>query len=140
MKGSSSLRALPRAGLLAEAFVLAILARVALRFLALDSVTHLMGVLPRRRLPGGQAIGACLEAAARASARVAHPTCLYRSLVALGLLARRGYPVAIHIGVSRGGGFFAHAWLTVAEHPLESPQPRAYAALWRYSPGSVRAA
>jgi hypothetical protein len=140
MKGNSAVRALSRAGLLAEAFVLAICARVALRFLALDSVTHLMGVLPRRRLRDGQAIGECLEAASMASARVAHPTCLYRSLVALGLLARRGYPVAIHIGVSRDGGFFAHAWLTVADRPVDSPPPRAYSALWRYSPGAPRPA
>jgi hypothetical protein len=124
--------------MLFEAVALAICARLALRFLAVDSVARLLGRMPGRRRPGLRAIDECMEAASVAASRAAHPTCLYRSLIALGLLARRGHAVAIHIGASREGGFSAHAWVTVGGVPVDAPQPRVYVALWRHAAGSAR--
>ena len=49
-----------------------------------------------------------------ASARVPHATCLTRALAAQWLLAERGHPSEVSIGVARAESeaFAAHAWLT----------------------------
>lgn len=44
--------------------------------------------------------------------------CLMRSLVVLGLLARRGRNASLVIGVEPGSEFRAHSWLEAAGRPL----------------------
>lgn len=44
--------------------------------------------------------------------------CLVRSLVLIGLLARRGIPTALVIGVRAGPTFGAHAWVEHGHRPL----------------------
>lgn len=47
--------------------------------------------------------------------------CLMRSLVLTGLLARRGIPSTLIIGVTPAPDFTAHAWVEVAGEPLLPP-------------------
>ena len=103
---------LPRAErlVLVEAAFLLLVARVALRMM---SVTRLVACAACRSAPpsapGPDRLLALLEAAAR---HVPHTTCLERALAARWLLARRGIPATIHIGVTRrDGALAAHAWL-----------------------------
>jgi len=116
--------------LAAEAGALAVLLRVALRLLPLPHVVTMLARIPRSRDRVTTA-AACARAAARASRRVAHPTCLFTSLTAFGLLARRGYAAQLVVGVARDGGFDAHAWVNVAGVPLV-PSAREYSPLWSY--------
>lgn len=44
--------------------------------------------------------------------------CLVRSLVLVGLLARRSVPCTLVIGVRGGGNFIAHAWVEIEGRPL----------------------
>ena len=48
--------------------------------------------------------------------------CLMRSLVVLGLLARRGRSAELVIGVRAGDEFRAHSWLERANHPILPPE------------------
>ncbi|CAN5807530.1 hypothetical protein BH23ACT11_BH23ACT11_01070 [soil metagenome] len=65
------------------------------------------------------------------SGRYMPGTCLTRALAAQILLARRGYPVSLHIGAVREEGekFLAHAWLetggrvVIGGHELERYTP-----------------
>jgi hypothetical protein len=143
--------------LLAEACAIAAGVRIALRFVPVNRLVCAIARLPRGRSASScasgfrpqaegtsreddQAIQACVTAAWAAAARIAHPTCLFTSLVAFGLLARRGHPAAIHIGASRDGGFAAHAWVTVNGRPFGPPQSRRYAALWWHRAAAAREA
>jgi hypothetical protein len=47
--------------------------------------------------------------------------CLMRSLVVLGMLARRGVRCELLIGTARSPGFAAHAWLEHAGKPILPP-------------------
>ena len=128
-----------RWGLRAEACVLAVLTRAALRVLPVPRVAWLLGSLPRTRRPRGSTdrVNACLAAAGFGAALAAHPTCLFRSLVAFALLTRRHHDAVIHVGASRAGGFAAHAWVSIGQRVLEGPSAGAHTALWGYR---VRAA
>lgn len=114
----------------AEARALAVLLRVALRLLPLPRVVALLTRIPRSRDRVATAAD-CARAAADATNSVAHPTCLFTSLTAFGLLARQGYAARLVIGAARSPGFDAHAWVTVAGVPLV-PSDREYSALWSY--------
>lgn len=57
--------------------------------------------------------------------------CLVCSLVLTRLLARRGIPSAIVIGVASEPAFAAHAWVETADVPLLSPHEPDYAPLVR---------
>jgi hypothetical protein len=48
--------------------------------------------------------------------------CLMRSLVVLGLLARRGRTATLVIGVEPGRAFRAHSWLERGGHPILPPE------------------
>jgi hypothetical protein len=65
-----------------------------------------------------------------ASRFVPRATCLTQSLAAQILLARRGYPAALRLGVAREAGQFdAHAWLESNGRVVIGN-----ADLWRYTP------
>lgn len=123
-----------RWGLRAEACVLAVLTRAALRVLPVPRVAWLLGSLPRTRRPRGSTdrVGACLDAAAFGADRAAHPTCLFRSLVAFALLTRRHHDVVFQIGASRADGFAAHAWVSIGQTVLDGPSSAEHTALWQY--------
>ena len=122
--------------LAAEAYALAILLRVALRLLPLRRVVTALARLPRSRDHVTSAAD-CARAAADATRAVAHPTCLFTSLTAFGLLARRGYAARLVIGAAADDGFDAHAWVTVEGVSLV-PSAGKYSPLWSYdvTPGA----
>jgi hypothetical protein len=55
--------------------------------------------------------------------------CLMRSLVLLGLLAKRGIAATLVIGVRTEGGFLAHAWLELGGVALLESHGEAYSRL-----------
>jgi hypothetical protein len=117
--------------LAAEARALAIVLRVGLRVLPLPRIAALLARMPR----SGDRISTaddCLRAATHAVRLAAHPTCLFTSLTAFGLLARRGYAPRLVIGAVRDDGFDAHAWVTVADVP-RIRGAREYSPLWSYA-------
>ncbi len=119
----------------AEAFLLAAVARAGVRCFSVPRVARGLGALPRRRRACRDAVEDCVAAADSGAARAAHPTCLFRSLVAFALLARRGHDAALHLGAIREDGLSAHAWVTIAGDPVEPPGRPAYVSLWHYRPG-----
>ena len=124
-------------GIRAEAHAIAALVRVLLRLLPLPRVAALLARIPRTRSLSTPRD--CVAAAAEASRRAAHPTCLFTALTTFALLARRGYKPDLVIGavrVDRGftprqAGFDAHAWVNLAGVPVVS-NARDYATLWSY--------
>jgi transglutaminase superfamily protein len=116
--------------LAAEARAIAVLLRVALRLLPLSRVVTMLARIPRSR-DRVATVADCARAAADATRSVAHPTCLFTSLTAFALLARRGHAPQLAIGAARHGGFDAHAWVTVAGVPV-IPNAREYSTLWTY--------
>jgi hypothetical protein len=52
--------------------------------------------------------------------------CLMQSLVLTALLARRGIPSALVIGVAPGGTFTAHAWVEAGGQALLPPREHLY--------------
>jgi Transglutaminase-like superfamily len=101
--------------LLALAWVALLVARVALRVVALDRCL----IPPRRRvrrpLPPDR-IARLVEIAAR---RPPKAGCLPVSLVTAWLLARQGTPATLRVGVARHAGeLAAHAWLEYRGAPL----------------------
>lgn len=123
-----------RWGLRAEACVLAVLTRAALRVQPVPRVAWLLGWLPRTRRSraSSDSVNACLAAAGFGAARAAHPTCLFRSLVAFALLTRRHHDALLQLGASRTGGFAAHAWVSIGQTVLDGPSSAEHTALWRY--------
>jgi hypothetical protein len=126
-----------RRGLRVEALLVACLARAGVRLTTIPRLVRLLARLPRARHADGP--GACADAARRAVRDAAHPTCLYTSLVAFGLLARRGHDVTFHLGVARAPGFEAHAWLSPRLVALDealdealAERPEAFAPIWDY--------
>ena len=75
------------------------------------------------------AVDDCHEAAAVASRRLAHATCLYRALTAYALLVHRHPCTQFHVGAARGGDVAAHAWVTVGGRAIDADAWR-YATLW----------
>jgi hypothetical protein len=119
-----------RRGLTVEAVVVACLVRAGLRLVALPRLVRMLGRLPAARR--ADTTEACEAAARAAVARVAHPTCLFATVVTFALLARRGFNVTFHLGAARAPSFSAHAWLTLPTHTLgERPAPT-FTPLWRY--------
>jgi hypothetical protein len=102
--------------LIAEALILLVSVRAALRLLPFGRLLRILDRLARLR---------SLKTAAHSEpSRVfwsvevgsrylpAHGICLVRALAARTMLARRGYRVELRIGVARSGGLLqAHAWL-----------------------------
>ena len=121
-----------------EALAIAGLVRVAMRILPLPRIAVLLAHLPRTRRTLGSP-SECASAAADAAGRAAHPTCLYTTLTAFALLARRGYAPSLVIGAARDRGFEAHAWLIVGGAPM-MPGRCDYTPLWNYaaSPAGAR--
>ncbi len=122
-----------RPRLVAEALAIAAAVRVALRLMPISRVAASLDRYSRLRTRDAASAGDCLRVAAAAAARVAHPTCLYRSLVAYALLARRGHAAALHLGVSRNDGFAAHAWISVAGRSCDPDASRSHVTLWSHS-------
>jgi hypothetical protein len=111
--------------------------RIALRLLPLSRVVALLARLPRAyRWTAGTA--ACMAASVEAAGRAAHPTCLFTSLTAFALLARRGHGPQLVIGAARDGGFSAHAWVTV-DGAAVIPCDREYVPLWSCGASSAGA-
>ena len=71
----------------------------------------------------------CYEAAAVASRRLAHATCLYRALTAYALLVHRQPGTQFHVGAVRAGEVVAHAWVTIGGRAIDAEAWR-YATLW----------
>jgi hypothetical protein len=76
--------------------------------------------LPRAVAGTSHPVGEVVWALTAASRWVPAPTCLTQALAAQMLLARRGCPTSLQIGVARapGGGVEAHAWLEVRGVPV----------------------
>ena len=121
-----------RPALRVEAFLLAAIARAALRRFSLPAVARGFGALPRSRRGCPESVDECMAAAALGAARAAHSTCLFRSLVAFALLARRGHAAAVHLGAHREGGLSAHAWVTIDGVAVEPQGASTYVSLWRH--------
>lgn len=118
-----------RLGLRLEACAIAVLARAAVRCLPLPRAVRLLGAIPARRR-AGDPTDACLAAASDAAERMAHPTCLYRALIAFALLTRRRRDAGFHLGASRQQGFSAHAWVSAGGIRLDMPGGGEYVPLW----------
>ena len=71
----------------------------------------------------------CYDAAAVASRRLAHATCLYRALTAYALLVHRHPDTQFHVGAVRAGDVAAHAWITIGGRAVDADAWR-YATLW----------
>jgi hypothetical protein len=119
----------------AEANAIAAVLRLALRVLPLPQIVALLARMPGSRDRISTAAD-CACAAVDAAHRAAHPTCLFASLTAFALLARRGFGPRFVIGAARDRGFDAHAWVTVAAVPL-TLSAREYTPLWSYSAAQV---
>ena len=126
-----SLASRPRAGLRVEAFLIAAAVRVGLRCFSVARVARGLAAIPRRRAAFADPVHHCLSAAASGAAQAAHPTCLFRALVAFALLARRDRDAVFHLGASPGEDFSAHAWVTQDGESLDLPGTRKYVSLWQ---------
>lgn len=123
-----------RLALRAEAHAVAVLIRLALRLLPLPRIAALLARLPRTRRDASASD--CVSAAAVAARNAAHPTCLYVSLTAFALLARRAYAPRFVIGAAHDPEFDAHAWVTIGGVPV-IPCVREYVPLWTSGPGAA---
>jgi Transglutaminase-like superfamily len=103
----------------------AALTRVSLELRLSPSRQGRLGTL--RNAPSDERVGAeGLREAARVGRTVAraadrlpwHPTCLRQALAAQRMLRRRGIPSRLHLGVADATAGEAHAWVTVAGHPV----------------------
>lgn len=121
----------PALALSLEAHAVALFVRILVRTSSLKRAAGVLAGVPRRRAVSADTAASCVAAARQATARVAHPTCLYQSLVAFALLARRGYAVTLHVGARRRQWLEAHAWLTIDGHPYEPETTASYTELWR---------
>lgn len=121
-----------------EAHALAAAVRVAVRWFPLRRVASALGAAPRTRGVSPESVAGCLDAASTAAARLAHPTCLYESLVAFGLLSRRGYAVRLYIGAKRSPDLESHAWVTVDGRPCDPDATTGFTAIWQVAPGAPR--
>ncbi len=121
-----------RPGLRAEAFLLAAVVRAGVRCFSVPQVARGLAALPRCRRRGHDGVEECMAAAASGAARGAHSTCLFRSLVAFALLARRRHDAAIHLGANREGGPSFHAWITIACSVVEPQDDSRYVSLWHH--------
>lgn len=127
----------PSLALRAEALVLAAVARVVVRAGSLKRAGTLLARIPRRAAPADP-VASCLAAARDAAARAAHPTCLYESLIAFALLARRGYAVELHLGAKRSERLEAHAWISIDGRPCGREAIEGYTEIWHVVPASPR--
>jgi hypothetical protein len=127
----------PRALTVIEAHALAAAVRLGLRCCSLRRVASALAAIPASRRQPIEPLPLCLAAARAAASRLAHPTCLFESLVAFGLLARRGYGVELHLGARRGEAFESHAWVTAGGRPCEPEPPPGYTEMWRVAAGST---
>jgi hypothetical protein len=95
-------------------------ARRLLRRHDLPSVLHELRSSPRGRPPAAAVSDERLARAVRRTLRAlpADSRCLMQSLVLTHLLARRGRPASLVIGVSPAGTFTAHAWVESEGVPL----------------------
>jgi hypothetical protein len=95
-------------------------ARRLLRRHDLPSVLHELRSSPRGRPPAAAVSDERLARAVRRTLRAlpADSRCLMQSLVLTHLLARRGRPASLVIGVSPAGTFTAHAWVEREGVPL----------------------
>jgi hypothetical protein len=121
-----------------EAHALAAAVRLGLRCCSLRRVALALAAIPASRRQPIEPVPPCLAAARAAASRLAHSTCLFESLVAFGLLVRRGYGVELHLGARRGEAFESHAWLTVGGRTCEPEMATGYTEMWRAAAGSTR--
>lgn len=128
----------PRAMLLVEAHLFALLVRVAVRVWPLKRVAATFASVPRRPGVPADSVDACLDAARRAVARLSHATCFYEALVGFALLARRGAAVELQVGARRGTGLESHAWLTIDGCPCDPRGSAGYTPVWRVAPAPSR--
>lgn len=121
----------PCLALRVEAHVVAVLARVAVRTVSLKTAGAFLAHLPHQRRGTARApVASCLAAAHEAAAHAAHPTCLFESLVAFTLLARRGHAVELHVGARRSPDLEAHAWVSLDGEPCDAGAAEGYTELW----------
>lgn len=126
----------PRALTTIEAHAIAAAVRLGVRWCSLRCVVSTLAGVPASRRPGAEPVAGCLAAARAAASRMAHPTCLFESLVAFGLLARRGHAVGLHLGARREREevLESHAWVTVDGRPCDPDSASRYTEIWRIGP------
>ena len=117
-----------KAGLIVEIMTCYVQARRWLRSMTIEEVAAAARAENREKLDGpppmdsmrlAYRLGRLVE---RGLDRLPGDTrCLTRSLVLLRLLARRGIPATMVIGVRTDPGFRAHAWIECGGHPMLSP-------------------
>lgn len=106
-----------RRRLLVEAALLLEVIKLGLRLLPFKTLRHLLTRIPESPTSTPEARAFVDEVVWVIEIASQHlpgnKTCLIRALAAQVLLARRGYPALLHLGVlkSEGGKFQAHAWL-----------------------------
>lgn len=120
-------------GAFAEALILLVLVRLALRTVRYTRVTKLLHTyIPVSSRPGST-VTATTWAAGAAARRIGGATCLAQALVAHTMLRRRGHDALLRIGVRRDGDacFEAHAWVECNGTVVigELPEIAAYAVL-----------
>ena len=106
----------------------AIVVRLSLRVGSLPFAVRAARVAGRL-CPARASADDCLNAAAIASQRLAHATCLYRALTAYALLVHRHPATQFHVGARRAEDVAAHAWVTVNGRTIDAEAWR-YATLW----------
>lgn len=74
--------------------------------------------------PGPARLGRAVELTLRPMPRDA--SCLVKSVVLVGMLARRSVPTSLVIGVRPGAQFAAHAWVELRDQPLIGGDPAEY--------------
>lgn len=127
----------PRLSTRVEAHALAAAVRLAVRWLPLKRVTSLLAGIPASPREPREPVTDCLDAARTAAARLAHPTCFFESLVAFGLLARRGYRAELHVGAKRSEALESHAWVSVDGRACDPDAAAGYTDLWSVAAGST---
>lgn len=99
------------------------LARVGLWVSSVPRVRALLRVLVRHS-PSLRATPMAVQASVQAADRaVPRATCLVRALGAEALLLQAGVPCEVHLGVSAGTRFTAHAWVESDGRPIVGGGP-----------------
>lgn len=117
--------------LLVEAALLLEATKLGMWLLPFETPRRLLARMPgARHAARAEGVARAVEAASRGAPGV--KTCLAQALAAQAMLARRGCPALLHIGVTKGeqGRLQAHAWVeSEGEAVLGAPKPGRYTTL-----------
>lgn len=126
--------------LLVEAALALAIARLALAALPFRAVLRVLRLLRDDRSPASQPAVAAIDRVAGAVTAVAgrlpwRSTCLVRSLAISSVLARRGMPCGVCLGVAKDldGRVIAHAWVRCGDHVIDGDPTTRFVAIAAFS-------